>query len=385
VDWNRELVRIEQTPGAQPATVHPTRSYALLQTAIYDAVASVTRAGDPYAFSVVAPRQARPDAAADQAAHDVLKALFPSFGSELDSLLANELASVPPGPGETAGVAVGARTATLILALRAGDGSAVTPPPFVAGTQPGDYQLTPLNFVPAAFTGWGSVTPWVLDAGDQFRPPPPPALTSPEWAAAIDQVQSLGEDTSTTRTPDETTIAKFWAPPIWNTWNEIADSQITANRTSLQQAAHLLADLNLTLADGAVGFYDAKYHYQLWRPVTAIRAGTPGNPAVDTNNPDWLPQAKTTAPDPSYPAAHSTESEAAATVLTEFYGNQPLSVSSDALPGGRSFPNFQAAAEEAGMSRIFAGQHTSIDVGAGNVLGRQIAEFVLAQPFGAGL
>ncbi|HEX4862932.1 MAG TPA: vanadium-dependent haloperoxidase [Acidimicrobiales bacterium] len=384
VDWNKELVKIEQTPGAQPATIHPTRSYALLQTAIYDAVVSITQADDPYAFSVVAPRPARADAAADQAAHDVLTKLFPTFSSQLDTLLSSELGSIPAGAAKDSGLVVGARTATLLLALRANDGSTTPPPPFKAGNQPGDYQLTPPNAAQAQFTGWGNTTPWVLTTGDQFRPPAPPLLSSAQWAAAINQVESLGQDTSTTRTPDQTTIAQFWAPPIWNTWNEIAESQAIQHRSSLEQASHVFAALDLSLADTAVGFYDAKYHYQLWRPVTAIRAGTPGNSLVNPPNTSWLPQAHTTAPDPSYPAAHATESEAAATVLSEFYGDQPLTVSSDALSGTtRSFNSFQAAANEAGLSRIFAGQHTSIDVNAGDVLGHQIADFVLSQPFGS--
>ena len=201
VDWNSELVAIERTAGLQPATVHPTRSYALLATAVYDSVTSITHAGVPYAFSVVAPHGADPVAAADQAAHDVLAALFPSITTTapsgitpLDQLLANELASVPAGPGKTAGEAVGARTASLIVSLRAGDGSAAAPPKFVPTSPPapGGYQLTPPNNAAAVFTNWGSITPWVLISGSQFRPPPPPPLSSPEWAAAINQVQTLG-------------------------------------------------------------------------------------------------------------------------------------------------------------------------------------------------
>jgi PAP2 superfamily len=381
VDWNKELLKIEQTPGAQPSTVHPTRSFALLHAAIYDAVVSTTHVGNPYAFSVVAPRQARPDAAADQAAHDTLVSLFPSFAPELNQMLGGELAAIPDGAAKAAGVTVGERTATLILALRANDGSANAATPFVPGSQPGNYQITPPNFPQPVFTNWGGITPWVLTAGDQFRPPPPPPLSSPRWAAAINEVQSLGQNSSTTRTADETTIAEFWAPPIWNTWNEIADGQIIAHKSNLEDASRLSADLNFALADSAIAFYDAKYHYQLWRPVTAIRAGTPNNPAADPANPSWLPQATNTAADPSYPAAHSTISEAAATVLAAFYGDRvQLNVESDALPGVvRSFDSFQAAADEATLSRIFAGQHTRIDVSAGTTLGRQVANAVLDQ------
>jgi len=187
----------------------------------------------------------------------------------------------------------------------------------------------------------------------------------------------LGRDTSTTRTADETTAARFWAPPIWNTWNEIADSQAVARGTDLEDAAKMFANLNLALADTTIALYDAKYHYLFWRPVTAIRAGTPDNPAVAAD-PAWN-ALTTTAADPSYPGAHSSLSEAAATVLSAFFGpNVHLAVSSDGLPGvTRPFPSFQAAATEAGLSRIFAGQHTRLDHDAGLILGRRVAGFVL--------
>src|SRR5689334_302198 len=140
VNWNRELITILGTPGAQPATVHPTRSFAILQAAEYDAVVSITHAAPPYLFRVPAPRGARPDAAADQAAHDVLAALYPAQKSGLDQMLATELAAIPDTPGKQQGIEVGASVANLLVDLRSTDGSAVTPPPFVPGTKPGDYR-----------------------------------------------------------------------------------------------------------------------------------------------------------------------------------------------------------------------------------------------------
>ena len=388
VDWNRQLLAIEQTPGAQPATVHATRSFAILQAAIYDSVVSTTHDGAPYAFEVVAAPDARPDAAADQAAHDVLAALFPAFGVELDTTLTQELAGVPSGPAREAGIAAGARVATLVLALRANDGSANPPPVFVAGSQPGDYQVTPPNTgKQPAFTGWGAVAPWVLQSGAQFRPDPPPALTSVAWAQAINEVRRLGggQGSPSARTADQTQIGLFWAPPIWNTWNEIADGQLTDRHSNLETASHVLADLDLTVADSVIAFYDAKYTYTFWRPITAIHAGTPGNPAVDPADPSWNPLTPT-ALDPSYPGAHATVSAAAATVLAEFFGSRvDLTVHSDAAGFAnvtRSFTSFQAASDEASLSRILAGQHTSIDETAGATLGRDVARTVLAQTFG---
>ena len=216
------------------------------------------------------------------------------------------------------------------------------PPPFVAGTNRGDYRPTPPNFPAPAFTTWGQVTPFVLDRGDQFRPAPPPALTSDAYAAAVNEVQSLGSATSTTRTAEQTEIGKFWSPPIQNFWNQIAQTVALAHHSDLPTTARLFATLNLSFADSAIAFYDAKYTYRLWRPVTAIRlADTDGNPDT-TADPNWVPLARNTPADPSYPGAHSTLSAAAADVLAAFYGNnQQFSVTSPELPGAtRSFASF---------------------------------------------
>ena len=379
VDWNKELITILGTPGAQPSTVHPTRSFAILQAAEYDAVVSITHEGQPYQFSVPAARGARPDAAADQAAHDVLAALYPAQKPEIDQMLATELAAIPNTPGKQQGIQVGATVAQLLVNLRSTDGSAATPPPFVPGTQPGQYRPTPPNFPAPVFTNWGTITPFVLDSGQQFRPPAPPPITGPAYARALNQVQSLGQDTSTTRTADETTQAQFWgASPIWNVWNQIAQKLAVARHASLERTTTVFENLDLTLADATIALYDAKYHYLVWRPVTAIQLGnTIGNPGI-TGNPTWLPLAVTAA-DPSYPGAHATISEAAATVLAAFYGDhRQLTVTSDGDPGvTRSFGSFQAAADEATLSRLFAGQHTMIDLVAGQHLGHQVAQFAL--------
>jgi PAP2 superfamily len=378
VAWNQALLQIVQTAGAQPATIHPTRSFAILHAAIYDAVVSITHSGPPYLFSVTAPHGARPDAAAATAGHDTLVALYPAMQTTLDQQLAAELATIPDGAGKQEGIKVGQTVAALMLALRANDGSGVTPPPFVPGNQPGDYQLTPPKFLAPVFTQWPGVTPFVLREADQFRPGPFPALTSQAYARAINEVQSLGQDTSTTRTPDQTVVGKFWAGPIWNTWNEIANNATLAHQTSLERTARLFAVLNLSIADGVIAFYEAKYHYQLWRPITAIRlANTDGNPAT-TANPNWNPLA-TTPPDPSYPGAHSATSGIASVVLAAFFGNRHhIEVTSDVLPGiVRTFDSYSDVQTEAGLSRIFAGVHSRLDHVSGIELGHDIAHFVL--------
>jgi hypothetical protein len=379
VDWNRTLLRIVRTAGQQPATVHATRSFAIMHAAIFNAVVSTMDDDDrSYVFRINAARAASPHAAAAQAAHDTLAALFPSQVASLDAQLAAELAAIRDQRNVAAGTRVGAASAKLVLGLRAGDGSAVAPPAIPAGTAPGAYRPTPPGFAPAVFTQWPAVTPWVIDRADQFRPAPFPALTSTAYADAINEVQSIGQDTSTTRTADQTVQARFWAASIWNYWNEITQSTVLAHRADLFTSARVFADLTLTFADTVISFYEAKYHFLIWRPVTAIRlADTDGNPAT-TANPSWNPLA-TTPNDPSYPGAHSAISQAGAVILTRHFGpNNHIVVTSESLPGvTRTFDRFQDIADEAGLSRIPAGVHTRLDHVAGQQLGRGLAQFVL--------
>jgi hypothetical protein len=379
IDWNQVLLSIVNTPGAQPANIQPTRNFAILHAAIYDAVNSIDRTHEPYLISVRAPRDASETAAVDAAAHTALVGLYPAQQNVLDADFAAELAKVADGPARDKGVRLGERVAGDLLAIRANDGSNAAPPPFITGTNPGNYRPTPPNFPTPVFTTWGQVMPFVLDRGDQFRPAPPPALTSDAYAAAINEVRSLGSATSTTRTAEQTEIGKFWNPPIQNFWNLIAQTVALAHHSDLPTTARLFAAMNLSFADSAIAFYDAKYTYQLWRPVTAIRlAGSDGNPNT-VADPNWLPLAGNTAADPSYPGAHSTISAAGADVLARFYGDdQHFSVTSPALSGAtRSFSSFTAAAQEAGLSRIFSGQHTRLDHVAGLKLGHDVAAFVL--------
>jgi len=378
IAWNQELLKILQTPGAQPATIHPTRSYAMLHAAIDDAVVSITHGASPLLVSVKAPHGARPDAAAIEAGHATLAALYPGFKGELAQLADGQLAMIQNGADKQHGIEVGDAVAAKILQLRASDGSAAVPPPFTPGTQPGNYRPTPPNFPIPVFTTWGQVTPFVLKSGSQFRPQAPPALTSVAYAQALDEVKSLGQNTSTTRTAEQTVIGKFWGPPIWNTWNVIAENAAVAHHSNLERTARLFGVLNLSFADSAIAMYDGKYHYQLWRPITAIRlADTDGNPATIAD-PSWTPLAVTAA-DPSYPGAHSTMSAAGATVLAAFFGNRDhIQVASTALPGTlRTFDSYSDVATEAGLSRIFAGQHFRFDHVAGLELGRDVAQFVL--------
>jgi hypothetical protein len=382
IQWNKTLLTIVRTPGAQPATVHPTRSFAIMHAAIYDAVNAIDATHKPYLVRIgrVSPHASQ-EAAVAAAAHETLNSLYPAFQTTFDQQYDQSLAQIPDGAGKTTGIDVGRAVALAILALRTDDGSAATPIPFVFGNAPGDYQSTPPNFPPQpVFTHWPRVTPFALERARQFRLGPPPALTSAEYTAVFNEVKSLGIANSTAATADQKLIGRFWNGAIQNYWNEITQTAVNAHHLTIAQSARVFALLNLTLADEVIAFYDSKYTYKFWRPVTAIRAAaTTGNPDT-VADPNWLPQAGKTAADPSYPGAHATISAGGAFVLSAFFGNKPFqfSVTSEVLPGVvRSFDSFAAVEKEASLSRIYAGQHFRSDENAGERLGSALADFVV--------
>src|ERR1700758_73170 len=189
IEWNRTLLKIVRTPGAQPATIHSTRNFAILHAAMFDAVDNIAGTFEPYLVRLTdVSKHASQAAAADQAAHDVLVSLYPAFETTLDTELQQDLTEVPDGPEKDEGINVGKTVVAAILAARANDGSGITLPPFVPGNQPGDYQLTPPNFAAADFRQWSQVTPFVLKQADEFRPAPPPALTSEEYTEVFNEV-----------------------------------------------------------------------------------------------------------------------------------------------------------------------------------------------------
>ena len=383
IQWNRNLLVIVRTPGAQSPTIHSTHSFALMHIAIYDAVNTIDRRHKPYFVYLDRPEEvASENAATDAAAHEVLVALYPSFKTSLDSEFLQLLEQIPDGDKKNLGVLVGDQVADRLLALRSNDASTVAPIPYVFGNAPGDYQSTPPNFPPQPqFTHWSHVTPFVLKRADQFRPGPPPTLTSNIYTDAFNQIKSLGVNNSTTATADQVLIGQFWNGTIQNYWNEIAQTASLAHNLSTAESSRLFALLNLSLADSVIAFYDAKYTYNFWRPVTAIRAADTDNNPETAADPNWLPEGgKNTAPDPSYPGAHATISAAAAEVLISFFKRDEidLNVTSEVLPGvERSFTSFSAAFQEASFSRVLAGQHFSFDEEAGGRLGEEVADLVV--------
>lgn len=381
IQWNRNLLSILRTPGAQPATIHGTRSFAMMHAAIYDAVNAIDGTHHPYRVQISGTQSgASQEAAAAAAAHEVLIGLYPTFQATLDGEFQQSLAQIPAGPNRDLGVDVGQLVADQILALRSGDGSNVQAPPFVFGTAAAEYQSTPPNFPKPQFTEWSHVTPFALVEASQFRPGPPPALTDAAYTDAFNEVKSFGIARSTAASLDEEISGRFWNGQIQNYWEEITQCAAAANNLTTAQSARLFALLSFSFADGVIAFYDAKYTYNFWRPVTAIRAASTDNNPDTVADPNWLPEVGNTASDPSYPGAHAVIATAGATVLQSFFGTDQFvfGVTSEVMAGvQRSFTTFSSAAEEATLSRIFAGGHFRTDLTVGQQLGTNVATYVL--------
>ncbi len=387
-DWNDQILAAIKTGGTPP----PKASYylAVFHTAIYDSVNGIQREFQPYKVGGLAPAGASQQAAINEAAYQVLNSLYPAQSGVFTPYYNGLMGSIAAGSSKTDGQSWGGSVAAQILAGRAGDGSSVVGS-YSLAPAPGVWEPTPPANAAPLLPAWGNVTPFGLASGSQFRPANPPTLNSAEYAADYNQVKALGGNgttTPSTRTADQTEIAKFWAdgggtvtPP--GHWNVIAQDVVEAGSLSLVKSARTFAALNIAMADAGISAWDAKYYYDLWRPITAIgRGDTDGNgaTAVDTG---WTPLL-TTPPFPTYTSGHSTFSGAAAAVLSEFFGSSyAFSTPSQdpSLPVTRSFSSFQAAAEEAGISRIYGGIHFNFDNTAGLQSGASIGDYVVDNYF----
>lgn len=387
IDWNNvALDAIRATSTAPPIA---SRALAIMQTSVYDAVNAIDRIYKPYAVNLVAAGNASREAAVASAAHRVLENLFPSQKSTIDAALSNSLAGIPDGIAESNGITLGQQVADQMLSLRVNDGSTSTVN-YTNGTEPGDWQRTPPALAAPLLPHWGAVKTFGITSASQFPVSGPPALSSTSYAAAFEEVKQLGALNSTTRTADQTNIAKFWAngastatPP--GHWNVLAQTVSMAHNKSLAENARLFAMLNVALADAAIACWDAKFDFDFWRPITAIRAAdTDGNSATLADA-QWQPLL-TTPPFPSYTSGHSTFSGAAAQVLKAFFGTDNFSFtleSEDSSVPDRSFTSFTQAADESAVSRLYGGIHFNFDNDDGLVAGRAIGSFVASQLFQA--
>ncbi|HEU4926790.1 MAG TPA: vanadium-dependent haloperoxidase [Vicinamibacterales bacterium] len=373
-DWNVITVQAAAAAGLNPQ--RQQRVAAMVHAAIHDAVNSVAPRYKPYAVHVPQAAHASIEAAAIQAAYGVLIRLLPMQGAMLDAGRSTSLSSIPDGPAKQAGVAVGEAVAGQIVFLRSTDGSDVDGA-YTFGTSPGEYQPTPPTFANPAVPAWRYVTPFVLKRGSQFRTEGPPSLTSDEWAEEFNETKRLGSIDSPDRTAEQTTIALCGAEPSLPMWNRVARSVSAQKNVGVIENARLFALLNLAMADATIACWDSKYTYRFWRPVTAIRmADTDGNDSTEAD-PGWTP-LRPTPLHPEYPSAHACVSNAAARVLTSFFGKHiPFSTTTSTCPAGvvRSYDGFQEMADEIGDSRIYIGFHFRSSVQHGANLGRQVAHW----------
>ncbi len=391
VAWTDTMIQVIKADIANVGLA--SRTMAMVSGAVYDAVNDIERTGSVYQFNVQAPQGASPTAAASEAAYTVLSALDPDMQPLLDARLAQSLAAEPSASAAALGVQVGSEVAQDMLAWRANDGSAATVP-YVPGTAPGDWRPTPPTYQVAWGPEWGQVESFAITKpASAFVAPPPPALNSPEYARAFNQVKSLGALHSTTRTPEETQTGIFWSydTPAMGTpvvhYEEIAVSIALQEHNSFTQNARLFGLVNLGMADAGIAAWDTKYTYNRWRPVTAIQlANTDGNPSTIAD-PTWMPlgspgnpgQPSFTPPFPSYVSGHATFGATLFTLLTDFYGTNDVNftITSDLLPGvTRSFTSFSQASYQNAMSRIYLGIHFWFDETAGMTMGQQIAQNV---------
>ena len=389
-DWNTIAMQGEL---AAKDIAGQIRTLPMMHLAQFDAVDSIVQRYQDYSgYGSYLPNASTADqtAAADQAAYSVLSVVVPSQQATFASSLSSQLAALPDSSAKTAGIALGNAAAARVLALRAHDHYSDVVP-YTPGNAPGNWRPTGTAQAPAINTQWPYVTPFAIPNASIFRSPTgPPALNSAAYAAAVNQVQSLGSANSTTRTADQTNIAKFWYLSPANTnsvpgiWNRIAQTVEQTHPLDLLDDARLFALLNMGQMDTFVATNDDKFHFNFWRPETAIHlANTSGQPDSYTNpgitgDPNWTPLLPAPA-FPSYVSNHAGLDGTAAAVLARVFGTDDISFTASTqgmtVPD-RSFTSFSEAAVEGAESRIYAGIHYQFDSNDGLVLGQQVGNYI---------
>ena len=338
----------------------------IVHAAIYDAVVGIEGGYEPYTEHAAAPEGASADAAAAQAAHDVLGGLFPALQAELDAVLEVSLARVPDGQAQDDGVLYGQQVAIDILALRQNDNLEFNPV-YTPGSGPGAWAPGP-NPVG---TGLGQTRPLIMSSGDQFRPGEPPVLASIEYADALNEVRSMGAVSSWARLPQQTETARFYSDNAVPQFTRALNKLSTEQGLTLLGAARMLAMTAIASGDACIACFDAKYYYSFWRPITAIRN--------DANAPDpsWTPLISTPN-HPSYPSAHACYTEATTESLRDFFGTDhvPFTVDSTSTGTTHTFRKFSDLSKELVDARVWGGVHFRTDDTAGALIGRKVAKLL---------
>ncbi len=375
--WNAfasELVAQAKLPPAVQA-----RNLAIVQIAVHDAINGLQPRYVPYAYAAAAT-DGSPRAAVAAATRSTLLALMPAPShATIEARYADALAPLPSGASRDKGVRQGEAAAAAILQRRAGDDvdDALFRPYRPEPPAPGVYRLTPpSNTVVAA--NWGSMAPFAMESGAQFRSPAPPAVTSAAYADEYREVATLGAQASSQRTATQTEIARFWYDVATVEWHRAARKGLADVGADEWQAARTLAALSVAMADAVTASMETKFTLHYWRPITAIREGDRDGNDITVGVADWTPLCAT-PPFPEYNSTHAATAAAAATVLARVLGdNHSFSVTSPTLPGAtRAFSRFSDAANEEAESRIYCGIHFRSAMTAGLEQGRLVAERVL--------
>jgi hypothetical protein len=385
-DWNLNAEKaVLADPNVRGNAVTTARVYVLMHAAIFDAVNGIERRYTPYHVDFAAPRGASRRAAAIEAAHNTLVALFPSQKSTLEGELAASLASLSgddddPEDSQSIdlGLAWGQLVANDILAWRSSDGFNTVLPPVTGGLAPGQWRPTPPTFQSMVFPQVATMLPYAIASPSQFRPAGPPALNSAQYAANFNETRTLGGATSSIRTAEQTLVANYWAGNASVSWNRVASALAIAHHTTLSENARLFALMNLALADATVAGWDSKLYFMSWRPVTAIPLADSLNPDTAAD-PNWTPLLVTPR-HPEYISAHLIFSSASAGVLAAYFGDDTtFSLESVGLPGVfRTYNSFSSALDEITLARILAGIHFRSACVDGRTMGTAIAQYVLA-------
>ena len=373
MDWNARADAIATEKRVLPP-MHG-RALAMMHVAMFEAVNSIERRYVPYRLRLVADRNTSGEAAATVAGHAILVALYPDQKSGLDALLAETLNRVQQGPARQRGIILGRKAAADILELRRSDGSDLAEN-YRPVTTPGVYVPTA---IPVASTV-GGFTPWVMASPAQFRPAPPPALTSETWTRDLNEIREIGGQGSKTRTAEQTEIGKFWFLTGARTFNPIVQQVAAYKKLDLLDCARLFALASMAGEDAYIAVFDAKYAFNFWRPVTAVRnADRTGNPATPRDA-RWQPLGDTPM-HPEYPCAHCITSAAVAAVLRGVVGEDvgEITLTSSTAPGVvRRWTRLDDYRDEVSNARIWAGFHYRFSTEAGKDMGRKIGELTVA-------
>jgi hypothetical protein len=381
-DWDMVGTQAFTAAALSPAEGHTIFAYVAI--AVYDSVMAVQGGYKPFAVDVDAPAGSSAEAAVAAAAHDVLVHYLPAQAATiLDPAYVASLASIADGQSKTDGIAVGQEVAAKLIALRANDGfrdpsHTYTPPnPPVPGKWIPTAPSTPIGLY------LGHMDTFAIKSADQFRPAGPPALASQRWARDYNEIKEIGSATSSTRTPEQTLAARFWAEAPVQQARGSFRKFVLDHHLDIRDASRFMGMISVVYADALIACFDAKYTYTFWRPITAVRAGdTDGNPAT-VGDPAWSTLLAGTPNHPEYPSAHSCITPAGGRVISRFLGTKQIDFTVPSLTGlgDRHFATTADLQYDVGNARIWGGIHYRFSVQDGVKIGAETVDEVLDHNF----